>query len=131
LLHLGRVFQRARENSLEKDRLDNMLSPEHTPLKESRRIYRSHRQMRIGILEASRRFEEKKRAKEDEETSKPTLTLQKTPPRQRFLATIPGSHESSPSYTSRGDVLPNLPNRDSDTGEGGGSGDKKRSKPKR
>lgn len=114
VLHLGRVFRRARENSLENDEGDPIQSPEVTPLKESRRIYRSHREMRIAIFEASRRFEEKTQSKRDKGGYKPNvLTIKKTqtPPRQGFLTTIPGSADSGEKQQK--DELLELPRKGS------------------
>ncbi|GMI31634.1 hypothetical protein TrCOL_g1871 [Triparma columacea] len=107
VLHLGRVFRRARENSLEVLIVGTLSEGDDggggaTPLKESRRIYRSHRQMRIAILEASRRFEEKTQKRD----GGPTLTIKKTPPRQGFLKTIKGSEEREE------DEILELPNKE-------------------
>ena len=59
VFHLGSAFRIARENSYELGGLEE----KGTPLKESRRIYRSHRTMRIALIEASRRFEEQTKGK--------------------------------------------------------------------
>ena len=61
----------------QKDEIHQLIQ-EEKPLEVNRQLYRAHRQMRLSILEASKRFEEKQRARAESKQQQPQPLVETT-----------------------------------------------------
>ena len=106
MFDVGKMMKKRREDSSEANVLSSSGGAEQcvTPLKESRRIYRSHREIRIAIIESSKRFEMLREKREGQpidvspaKLPTPVLVLSKVPPRTLAgsLSTVPASPDAS------------------------------------